>query len=333
MKKYMAGIIIIAVLAMAMIGAWYFTNHPATYSEMPEPVTVGITPNMVPALILVADELDFFSENGLNVTLKSYDSSPPGINDVESGKIDIMMTSEYSTLSEAFEKENISIVSTIEKYWIVFLVARKDHGIKDVSDLDGKKIGVLRGAIVEFYLGRFLDLHGLNIRNVTLVNAGPPGHIEAIVNGSIDATMGNIVNLDQISARLGNNSITWPAQSSQPGYVVLVGRNEWIASHPDGVEKLLRALGQAEEYIVAHPAEAKAIVQKRLNYTDAYMDEIWQYYQFTLSLDRSLITVMNDEGQWMINNNLTNATTLPDFYNYVYTKGLKEVKPEAMNII
>jgi NitT/TauT family transport system substrate-binding protein len=46
----------------------------------------------------------------------------------------------------------------------------------------------------------------------------------------------------------------------------------------------------------------------------------------------SLVTAMEDEGRWMIKNNLTSAEKIPDFRNYIYTKGLEEVKPEAVNI-
>jgi hypothetical protein len=42
---------------------------------------------------------------------------------------------------------------------------------------------------------------------------------------------------------------------------------------------------------------------------------------------------MEDEGRWMINNNLTSEKTIPDFRDYIYLKGLDEVKPEAVNII
>ena len=37
-----------------------------------------------------------------------------------------------------------------------FVVGRKDHGIKTIPDLKGKKIGVVRGTILDFQLGRFL---------------------------------------------------------------------------------------------------------------------------------------------------------------------------------
>ena len=85
--------------------------------------------------------------------------------------------------------------------------------------------------------------------------------------------------------------------------------------------------------MINHPNEAKAIVQKKLNYTDAYMAKIWPKNEFSLSLDQSLVVAMEDEGRWMIANNLTTAKTIPDIRDHIYTKGLEEVLPESVNVI
>jgi hypothetical protein len=62
------------------------------------------------------------------------------------------------------------------------------------------------------------------------------------------------------------------------------------------------------------------------------MESMWPEHQFSLTLDQSLQIAMNDEGRWMINNNLTSERTMPNFRNYIYTEGLEEVKPESVNI-
>jgi hypothetical protein len=41
---------------------------------------------------------------------------------------------------------------------------------------------------------------------------------------------------------------------------------------------------------------------------------------------------MDDEARWMINNNLTCEKTLPDYNAFIYTKGMEEVKPDAVDI-
>jgi len=331
MKKTVAAIAIIAAITLVGFGAWYFASSQPAYSGTPESITIGEFPYDAAALIYIAEGQGYFAKNGLNVTLRDYDSSLSALNGLKNGETDFSVSSEYNIVGEVYKKRNISVIGNIDKFQTAYIVGRKDRGIVNVSDLVGKKIGVARGGLGEFYLGRFLDLHGMSMSDVTLVDLPPSLWVQAITNGSIDALMtGGYI--DQIKERLGNNAVLWPAQSSQEGYWVISCRGDWAASHPEQINRLLKSIAQAEEYTINHPDAASAIIQKRANYTDAYMATMWPKHQFALSLDQSLLLAMNDEGRWMIKNNLTTEKTLPYFRDYIYTKGLEVVKPESVNI-
>jgi len=209
-----------------------------------------------------------------------------------------------------------------------------DRGIRTTSDLAGKRIGVHHESIGEFYLGRFLGLNGIRLDDVTLVDLSPAQLEGALADGTIDAAI--IWNLDRqtIQQRFGSTTAIWPAQGDQPTFGVLAGRNDWIDGHGTAIGKALRAIGEAEEYAVGHPAEARAILQRRrLNTTNAHMAAAWSDHRFAVSLDQSLVVATNDEGRWMIANNMTNATAIPDFRGYISTEGLEQVKPEAVRIV
>jgi ABC-type nitrate/sulfonate/bicarbonate transport system substrate-binding protein len=57
-------------------------------------------------------------------------------------------------------------------------------------------------------------------------------------------------------------------------YALVVSTDRWIAGHPEHITRFLRALAEAEKYTSAHPAEAKAIVQRRLGLDSGYMDTV-----------------------------------------------------------
>jgi hypothetical protein len=42
---------------------------------------------------------------------------------------------------------------------------------------------------------------------------------------------------------------------------------------------------------------------------------------------------MEDEARWMIANNLTNSTAVPDFRRYMYPDALESVRPGSVRII
>lgn len=332
MRRIVAAIIIIAAVVLTGLGTWYFMNS-GTASDTPEPIIVGGPPLEQAMYIYIAQDQGFFKENGLNMTMRDgYPNGVVPLYDMVKGDLDVAIAAEYPVVAATSNDTNISILASIDKYQNEKIIGRRDHGIENVSDLKGKRIGVPRGTICEFFLGRFLDLHGMSLRDVALVNVPAPQAVDAIANGSIDAIIYYQPYVYEMEKRLGDNGISWQAQSDQPLYGVLVSRDDWIATHPELINKFLRSLDEAEQYSIDHPADAEAIVQKRLNFSDEYMAVVWPNHFFSLSLDQSLLIAMNDEGRWRIANNLTSEKTLPDYSAYIYTKGLQEVKPEAVNI-
>ena len=251
------------------------------------------------------------------------------------GEADIAVgIAEFPLVGRALQKEKIRIIGNIDKAEFIYLVGRKDRGIEKVSDLKGKRVGTTFGTVAHFHLGRFLNLHGMNMQDITLVDVKTPEEwVNAVVNGDIDAVATAQPYANSVKDRLGANAVVWPAQSGQPLYGLIISTDEWITKHPELASRFLKSLAQAEEYVIHNPAEAKAIVQKRLNLDAAYMETVWSQNQFSLSLDQSLILTMEDEARWMIKNNLTTEKQVPDFLNYIYEDGLKAVKPEAVNII
>lgn len=297
-----------------------------------ETITIGVPPLEQNALLYVAENQKFFAGNGLNVIIKDYDSGVTAIDGMLKGEAQIAEAAEFPFVRAVIQKEQISMIAGNDKFQNDYLVGRKDRGINNVADLKGKRIGVTRQTINEFFLGRFLELNGINLQNVTLVDAAPAQFVNAITGGDVDAIIAWQPYINQIVEQEGNGVAIWPAQSSQPVYGVLVCSNGWLTQHNNTVERFLKSLAEAEDYLVGHPAEAKAIVQKRLNYDDSYIASVWPNHQFSLSLDFSLLVAMNDESHWIISNNLTSEKQVPNFSDYIYLEGLKKVKPESVNI-
>jgi NitT/TauT family transport system substrate-binding protein len=191
----------------------------------------------------------------------------------------------------------------------------------------------VRGTILEFQFGRFLELQGVNAADVTLVHGTLPQSEAALLNGDLDAVMSIPPFTTSIHKQLGANAALWSAQNSQPFYGLVLANDDWIRQHPRAVEQFLRAMNEAEEFVISHPDEAKEILQKKLNFSDEEIARVWSQNQFSLSLDRSLILAMEDEARWMIENGLTSETKIPDFLDYIYEDGLKTIKPEVVNLI
>ncbi len=334
MNKIAAAISVIVALVLVGFSAWYFTNSGTASLGTSESITVGGPALEQSAFIYIAEDQGYFAKNGLNVTIMDdYPNGVVPVSDMLNDKIDISVSAEYPVVMAVLRKEKLSVIGTIDRYQNEDIIGRRDRGIQNISDLKGKWIGVPRGTICEFFLGRFLNLHGMNLSDVTLVEIIASESVDAIADGDLDAIIYFQPYVYEMKDRLGGNGISWPAQSNQLMFTVMACRDDWAAEHPETITRFLKSLALAEKYMIDHPAESKAIVQKRLNFSDSYMATVWPDHQFSLSLDQSLLIAMNDEGRWAINNNLTSEKTLPYFQDYIYTKALKEVRPESVNII
>jgi ABC-type nitrate/sulfonate/bicarbonate transport system substrate-binding protein len=334
-KRLIAGLVAIAVILLAGFGGWLLFDSQKNTAEPMESITVAYSPFESGALFWIAEDRHFFEENALHLTLREYDSGAASLEGILNGEADITVgVSEFPLVRKAFQDAPVRVMGNIDKGDFIYVVARKDRGINNFSDLKGKRVGTTIGTVAKFHLGRLLTLHGMTLEDITLIDVTTPeGWVNAVADGEIDAISTAQPYANAARDRIGDNAVVWPAQSGQPVFSLVVSTDDWITEHPVPIERFLRSLVQAEEYAITHPAEARAIVQRRLNLDAGYMDTVWQQNQFSLSLDQSLVLAMEDEARWMMRNHLTNATSVPDFRNYLYTGGLKAVRPGSVNII
>ena len=326
----MAIAIIVAVSTIS--GIFLYINYKQGPVGKVDSVTVALPPLEQDALMYVAANQGFFGNNDLNVTFRNYDSGTTAINSLLSGGANIAESAEYPFVNDAFQNQSLSIIACNDQFQNDYIVALESHGIENVSDLMGKKIGVDEGTIAEFYLGRFLQLNGMDIQDVNLVNVVPSEYVSVIANGTVDALAAWQPYINQIQNQVGG-IVTWSLNSAQQAFGILICNNGWLNQNAGVAERFLKALDEAQDYILNNPEQAKMIVQNQLNYTSSYIDSVWPLHDFSLSLDQSLVIAMQDEAQWMINNQFTNQTQIPNFTNYIYTRGLTAVDPQSVTLV
>lgn len=336
MKKAIVAIItfsIFIVLLAAGIDLYRSFSNPGPAGK-PEPVVIGI-PTMIDSsmLVYIADEKGYFAANGLDVTINEYEAGLYAVDDLLKDKNDIAVATEFVLVGKILRQEQISTIGSLSKYESHYLIGRKDRGIEEVADLRGKKIGYAKETSGEFYLSRYLELHGISLSEVTLIGVRPSEYAEALENGSVDAMLSWEPYSGITKDHMGNQVVAWPAQSGQLGYWNAICRNDWAAEHPETIHRFLRSIDQAVQFTINHPEEAQAISRGRLNASNTYVRDSWNNTQYSLSLDQSLITAMEDEGRWMIASNLTGEKTIPDYRDNIYLDGINAVKPESVNII
>jgi len=113
----------------------------------------------------------------------------------------------------------------------------------------------------------------------------------------------------------------------------IAATRDYVASHPEMIKKLVRALVRAEQLCREEPDAARQIIASAMNVSLENLQELWRSYRFNVTLDQSLLLILEDETRWAIKNELTDRTNIPNYLDHFYLEALEAVMPAAVTVI
>ncbi|HEX9805106.1 MAG TPA: NrtA/SsuA/CpmA family ABC transporter substrate-binding protein [Candidatus Dojkabacteria bacterium] len=284
-------------------------------------------------LNLIAEDQGYFQDNGLDVQINEYPSGPAAIDALLKGDVDFAIAADFVCVSNISTNKDLRIISGVSSGDAFKFLGRKDKGITQSADLNGKRIGVTRKGLGEFFLGQLLTLNGLYFHDVTIVDLQPDEIVIDLEKGKIDAAVVFNPYAYNIQDILRENILVSSAQGSQRAFTVALSTDTFINSQPDTVRRYLNALYQSEELLKRDEHRGKIILAKAMEYDFAYVNYIWPELEFGLGLDQSLLLNMESEERFRIENELTTETKVPNYLEYIYFDALEEVNPDRISII
>lgn len=322
----------ISFLLVCLI-SWQCSEKPTAPFSSAETITVATYAGDTGLLVYLAKELGYYRQNGLNVIIHDFESGKAATEAMLAGQADLSTATDFVFANNAFGHPDLRVIGTIAMANVNELVARKDRGIETPKDLKGKTIGITRKSINEFMLDRFLLFNDLLIEDVQVVDLTPRQLIQSITSGDIDAALTWDPNVYSIKNKMGENAASWMAQSGQDFYFILITRQKWITAHFSTGKRFLNALIQTEQYIQQHPDRVQAFIKQCFDYSVDYSSYSCSKHKFKVALPQSLILAMEDQAQWCITNRLKTKIKSPNFFNFIHTDMLAEVKPDRVTVI
>lgn len=305
---------------------------PATAGP-PMKLVIGNVKGENRAILYMAEHLGSFQRQGLDVDLRTYAAGIDAMADLRAGHLDISSSSDFVFASNLDQEPDLRILASIARANSTYVVGRKDRGIQVPGDLKGKRIGLVKGSVADYFLGKYLYSLHLTWKDVKPVWLAGKDQESQFAAGGLDAA----ISWDPISRRmkaaLGANGVAWPAQLNNPWHVVLVAKTPFIQGHREALVRFLRALMEAETYIQAHPEETRAFMAAHLGMTEAYLAEVWEDNRFLVALDRSLLLTLEEESRWTIQQMPGRKQKLPNFLDYIHLDAMDRANPEAVTII
>ena len=331
MKKYVVALVIFATVMVMIVGSRYAKEKTALSSTVLEPLSIGLAMQPGSGLVMIALEKGFFKEEGLAVEVKPY---PSGKRALEEGlfesKLDMITTADTPVVFAVFERSDYKVIATLcEADSIYRIVANKKMGITRPEDLMGKRLTTQPKSSTHFFLSLFLLEHGLKMSDVNLTFSKSETQPKALVDGSVDAVSLREPFSSQVQKMLGSDAVVFSSPGLYTQMELAVARDTLIREHPESVEKFLRGVLRAETYMKEHPQEGIKLIKEYLDTPHLGVTQ----NQYQIGLGQSLVALMDDQGRWVISEQLVPSDEIPDFITVIDDRWLKKLKPQSVTII
>ena len=329
--------IVIAIIFMLSLTLLLMSNKQSINtvdSQSRYKVIIATPQTPPPGLVFIAYEKGFFSNEGLDVSLQKHSSGKTSLKAVLEQQANIGVTSENPIMHAVLNKQKIKLISSIlstGKNYVI--LARKDRAISSIGDLKGKTIGVTSGTNSEFLLDAMLTLHTLDPADIKKVNIKPGEIVNAIVNQKVDAISSWNPHILKARKQLKDNHVLFYGAELYTATFNLAAMTDYIEENPIIIEKLLRALLNAQDFVIQQPQQALNIIAGHVKITKEMLSELWAIYNYKLTLDQSLINTMESQAKWAISKNMTKETNVPNYFNNIYLEGMNKIAPHSVTVI
>jgi NitT/TauT family transport system substrate-binding protein len=304
------------------------------YSGPVERVTLGAEASLLSSSVWIADYKGYFKDEGLDVTLKKFDSGKQSFQAMLKGEVDLSTVAPTPLMFSSFERDDFCIFATFaHAEEDIKVIACKDKGISTSQDLIGKKIGTPAGTTGQFFVETYLIQNEIPASQVEIVDIAPSGLPGALANGEIDAIVIWEPHANNARQLLQNKAIRLPSSDVYQVNFNFMAMKEFAQDNPVILERFLRAIKRATIYINNNKQESQTIVARMLELDEELTAILHNVFTFEMSLNQSLIITIEDEARWAIRSKLTDKTEVPNYIDYIYIDAMEKVSPEAITII
>ena len=255
----MIGIATVVLIALG-IGIWYTQKGDTSkgFTGARETVRLGFTHESLEALLIIAEEKGYFSEEGLNVTFREYPTGMIALLDgLFGGEVDIAPVAEVPIVFNYFRRQDFKVFATIGVADDQMkIIARRDSGVETPEDLKGKRIATQQGSAAHVFLHNFLLDTRLSDEEVMVSFLKAVDLPAALAKGEVDAISMKEPIIGQAKDLLADNAIIFAPRGIYRKTYNLTALDDFVEARPQTLIKILRALANAEEFANKNKGQA-----------------------------------------------------------------------------
>ena len=250
-----------------------------------------VNPDHAP--IVLAEDLGFFTDAGLDVDIvaPADPADPPKM--VAAGRADLAITYQPQLHLQVHEGLPLVRVGTLIATPLNCLMVKADGPINEIADLKGKKVGYSVAGVEEAIVSALLNHVGLSLDDIEMINVNW-ALTPALLSGQVDATIGGYRNFEMAQMKMagGEGRCFFIEEEGLPSYDELIFAANRDSMNPEVIERFMGAVERGVTYMLNHPNEARETfmahapdLREEPNIT-AWQDTYGRFSQSPAALDR-----------------------------------------------
>ena len=315
------------LLGLALAGCSASPPARANADPAAEPVALRLgvgfgSPSPLFMPIYVAAEQGYFAQQGVQVDVAHLGGSL-FVQAATGGDIQMGAISTAAAIAGIARGAPLKIVAVVldRPNWVV--LARQGSTVRGPTDLKGKRVLITGfGGATHQMLAILADRYGWDLQND--VALAPVSSNEAqlaiLERGEADALIVGRERALGLEAR-GIGTITFEFADVLPVWAdyVLVARDDFIASHPEAVRRVLRGFYQGAEYLYTHPDDMDRRLREEYGQPAEITEQVRHHLKYTRdgSIDPQAMEVVVDTLLKV--DALDTRPNVPDLYTTRFT--------------
>jgi ABC-type nitrate/sulfonate/bicarbonate transport system substrate-binding protein len=199
-----------------------------------------------------AQQEKLFEKAGLKPTYVKFSSSPPMLAAMKAGDLDIAFGGMPAYVAAIAERMDVSLFCWLET-GNTSLIMQPSQEITSAKQLVGKKIATVNGSSAQWTLMKYLANEKISLKDVTIVYMALPSLMPAFANKDVDGVSVWEPWGFKLTSVGGKPFGPFVGASDYVQPAIYWGRRQWMADHPQTMNRFLEALDDSLHAIRAKP--------------------------------------------------------------------------------
>jgi NitT/TauT family transport system substrate-binding protein len=238
---------------------------------------IGVSTLRISLPVFVAEQHGVFVKHGIDAEVRRYDTAQPLADELGAARIDaggyVAFPILFAPGAPAPKVRVFTAIVEDAAHPLSYLLVKKGSGLRGVTALRGRRIGILPTAAYRRWLEAILRHDGLRPEDASIVPLAPPLQVDALAGGGVDALFtGDPMATAALARGIAESATDTPDVPRVLGDPFLFGTfavtEDFAQKHAAQAQALADALDEAITMISADPAVGTAAMKPYVRETE-----------------------------------------------------------------